>query len=138
MHPLKDFFTFFAGSNSSDFSGQDLSDNPFPPCPDSPNCIRYSQTLETPVDSGFEAAHAALLKMKPKQLMLKKDARYIEAVFKIFLFRDDLLIRLIPSPDGKRARLHLRSASRTGYSDLGVNRQRVHTFLEHLHQNLSA
>lgn len=137
MHPLKDFFTFFAGSNSSDFSGQDLSDNPFPPRPDSPNCIRYSQTLETPVYSGFEAAHAALLKMKPEQLTFKKDARYIEAVFKIFLFRDDLLIQLKPSRDGKRARLHLRSASRTGYSDMGVNRRRVRTFLKHIHQDLS-
>jgi uncharacterized protein (DUF1499 family) len=49
--------------------------------------------------------------------------RYIHAEFTSFLFRfvDDVEFLL---DDGSKT-IHVRSASRVGYSDLGVNRRRV-------------
>ena len=54
---------------------------------------------------------------------------YLWAVFtsRIFRFKDDLECRLA-APENL---IHVRSASRLGYSDLGVNRKRV----EALHKN---
>ena len=48
---------------------------------------------------------------------------YLRAVFKTRLmrFRDDFEARL----DAEAGRIHVRSASRLGYSDLGANRKRV-------------
>jgi len=48
---------------------------------------------------------------------------YIAVTFTSFLFRfiDDLEIRI----DYKNRLIHIRSAARVGYSDLGVNRKRV-------------
>jgi uncharacterized protein (DUF1499 family) len=48
----------------------------------------------------------------------------------IFRFVDDLTLHLTPS----NGIIHLRSASRTGYSDLGVNRRRVENLRKKLQQ----
>lgn len=49
----------------------------------------------------------------------------------IFRFVDDLMLRLSPS----KGIVHIRSASRIGYSDFGVNRRRVENLREILRQN---
>ena len=53
----------------------------------------------------------------------KDDGDYLHAVFisTVFRFRDDLELR----QDAAHSRIQVRSASRIGYSDLGVNRKRV-------------
>lgn len=61
----------------------------------------------------------------------------IHAVFRIpiFGFKDDVNIAVEQSAAGHSI-LHIRSASRTGYSDLGVNRRRVNRIFNNLQQKL--
>lgn len=44
-------------------------------------------------------------------------------------FHDDVVIRVTPSADGKSSRVDMRSVSRVGVGDLGVNAQRIKAFL---------
>ena len=44
-------------------------------------------------------------------------------------FKDDVVIRITPSADGKDSRVDMRSVSRVGISDLGVNARRIRDFL---------
>ncbi len=99
-------------------------------CSSKPNCVS-SEHDES--DSHFVAP----IKMQPivvvKQVILQmggviveeKD-NYIAATFTSFLFRfvDDFEVRL----DGSAGLMHVRSASRVGHSDFGVNRKRVEQF----------
>lgn len=61
----------------------------------------------------------------------------IEAVDRTlwFGFRDDVVIRITEAGDG-RTRVDVRSASRVGQSDLGVNARRVEDFLSRLQERL--
>lgn len=63
-----------------------------------------------------------------------KDLYKIDAVFKIFIYKDDVTIQLTP---GKlHTLLHIRSASRKGHYDFGVNRRRVNRFINKLATHL--
>lgn len=59
----------------------------------------------------------------PRTRIVKEDGVYLHAEVRSFLFRfvDDLEFLI----DTEQSLIHMRSASRTGYSDLGVNRRRV-------------
>jgi uncharacterized protein (DUF1499 family) len=48
----------------------------------------------------------------------------------LFGFKDDIVIRVMPQPGGSR--VDVRSLSRVGGSDFGVNAKRVRTFLKKL------
>ncbi|HAK64223.1 MAG TPA: DUF1499 domain-containing protein [Alphaproteobacteria bacterium] len=56
----------------------------------------------------------------------------IEAVAqtRMMKFRDDVVIRITPAPDGSR--VDMRSVSRFGQSDIGVNARRIREFLKDL------
>lgn len=47
-------------------------------------------------------------------------------------FKDDVVIRIVPVADGRHSRVDMRSVSRVGVSDLGVNARRIRDFLEAL------
>ena len=47
-------------------------------------------------------------------------------------FQDDVVIRIVPIADGRRSRVDMRSVSRVGVGDLGVNARRIRDFLEAL------
>jgi uncharacterized protein (DUF1499 family) len=101
-------------------------------CPDSPNCVssqstdprhaidplRYEGTAEKARGLLIEAVSG----MKRARIVAAEE-RYIHAEFTSAFFRfvDDVEFLL---DDGTRT-IHVRSASRVGYSDFGVNRQRV-------------
>ena len=70
----------------------------------------------------MQALIAVIQKMKRTRIMTVQE-RYIHAEFTSFLFRfvDDVEFLL---DEGSKT-IHVRSASRIGYSDLGVNRKRV-------------
>lgn len=53
-----------------------------------------------------------------------------------FGFKDDIVIRVQETEDG-RARIDMRSASRVGISDLGVNADRIARFLDALERRLA-
>lgn len=73
--------------------------------------------------------------MKPEKMTIAKDNYRIESVFKVLFFRDDMIIQLTEK-DSTSSYLHIRSASRVGESDLGVNRRRVKTFFDELNNCL--
>ncbi len=103
------------------------------PCPDSPNCV---SSLADPDDTTHHiAALNKSTKLDAKQLIIDWIANnenaqlivdsehylYAEFTSALMGFVDDL--ELLFTPDGKT--IHVRSASRLGYSDLGENRKRV-------------
>jgi hypothetical protein len=47
-------------------------------------------------------------------------------------FHDDIVIRIVPIQDGKSSRIDMRSVSRIGAGDLGVNARRIREFLRML------
>ena len=64
-----------------------------------------------------------VLLAQPRTEIIKQDERYIHAEFSSALlgYVDDVEFYLLPD----QQLIHVRSASRLGYSDLGVNRKRV-------------
>ncbi|MBI9087268.1 MAG: DUF1499 domain-containing protein [Desulfobacterales bacterium] len=101
-------------------------------CPDSPNCVsteakdRRSHIEPIRLTGNPDRLWPQVVKIVaalPRSVMAETAADYLRAEFKSrwFGFIDDLEIRL----NRKDSTLSLRSASRTGYYDFGVNRQRI-------------
>lgn len=47
-------------------------------------------------------------------------------------FHDDVVIRIVPTADGSQSRVDMRSVSRVGVGDLGINARRIRAFLDAL------
>ena len=47
-------------------------------------------------------------------------------------FKDDVVVRIVPTADGRQSRVDMRSVSRVGIGDLGVNARRIDDFLKAL------
>jgi uncharacterized protein (DUF1499 family) len=102
------------------------------PCPDSPNCVS-SQSNDTahftePLHYTGNLAEARqklidLLGNSKRARLISAEADYVHAEFRslIFNFVDD--VEFYFSSEDRI--IHVRSASRTGYYDFGVNRRRV-------------
>ena len=110
-----------------------LEDGRLRACPSSPNCVcsdvepgSAAHVEPFPVPEGVEpaAAFAGLVRLVDERASIaSREPDYVHAVFKTRLmrFRDDFEARLAPED----RLIHVRSASRLGYSDLGANRRRV-------------
>lgn len=102
-------------------------------CPASPNCVcsesggeegSFIPSLEIPEGVTPEEAFEALADVVgARAKVTERTDGYLRAVFttRLLRFRDDFEARL----DAAEGRIHVRSASRLGYSDLGANRKRV-------------
>ncbi len=98
------------------------------PCPSSPNCISSGDS-ETPAWKLTDSASAVWPQIVEavnglaRTKIVTEDGYYLhaESTSKLFGFVDDLELA-IDEQDGS---LEFRSASRLGYSDLGVNQQRI-------------
>ncbi|MFZ4539383.1 DUF1499 domain-containing protein [Propionivibrio sp.] len=108
-----------------------LNEGRFAPCPDSPNCVSSQASAESqrvePLRYNGDAVQAQsrlLMALNGMQRVRieRTDEGYIHAVFRSALlgFEDDVEFHF----DSTGA-IQVRSASRVGYSDFGVNRQRV-------------
>ena len=102
------------------------------PCPSSPNCVstqaqdeghaivpfRYRKS-RAEAKEGLKEALRAL----PRTKLVEEDESYLHYEFTSLLLRfvDD--VEFLFDDDAKT--IHFRSASRTGYGDLGVNRKRM-------------
>jgi len=108
-----------------------LKDGKLAPCPNTPNCVSSEQTSTSsrvepltfngiPEDA-WQKLKSAVIDIGGK--IEKEDTSYLWATFrsKIFGFVDDMEFRM----DAKNRVIHMRSASRVGYSDMGVNKKRV-------------
>lgn len=111
-----------------------LTNNQFAPCPDSPNCVSSSATDEKhaiePLPGGaleFNALAAHIAETKKAKILVLTD-NYLHATYTsgFFGFVDDLELY------DDETQIHVRSASREGYSDLGVNRKRVENLRTYL------
>jgi len=111
-------------------------DGKLPGCPESPNCVSTSATDEQhAIDPlKFEGSAAdAMVRLKsaiqslPRTVIAASDETYLHAEFTSLIFRyvDDVEFVI----DEEAGTIQVRSASRTGYSDLGANRSRVEAIL---------
>lgn len=102
------------------------------PCPKTPNCVSSVDTdpkhFIQPLQFTGKATEARerLLKMlyslkRVRVVASEEDFIQAEFVSAIFRFVDDVEFYL----DDRNKVIHVKSASRVGYSDLGVNRRRV-------------
>jgi uncharacterized protein (DUF1499 family) len=115
-----------------------LIDGAFLPCPGSPNCVSSMETEGTafiePIRYGTLSRGQALDRLLAllkaddncrivEQKELQDGGMYVRAEYrsKLFRFVDDVEFLLAP----ESGIIQVRSASRVGYSDMGVNRKRV-------------
>jgi len=111
--------------------------NPLQPCPSSPNCVS-SQAADTHFIKPFMVAgdiRASFEKLKDilerrsDTTIISADNNTIKVEFRTTLgFVDDGIFLL----DEINKQIHIRSASRSGYWDLGKNRRRIEEIREDL------
>jgi uncharacterized protein (DUF1499 family) len=104
-------------------------------CPDTPNCVNsqikstehYIKPIhfEGNIKAFDRRLKEALKKTKnPKVISSRENYYRIEFTSSLFRFVDDVEL-YISNPTLEELIIHVRSASRIGHSDLGVNRDRV-------------
>lgn len=127
---------YFFGSTPGDFD-QQSDEHPFPACSCTPNCTIHSVKYQINDQKLFEAAESAVRQLSPHKPDYKSDSLRIDAVFRIpvFGFKDDVNI-MIKSAGPGQSILYIKSASRTGRSDLGVNRRRIKRILKTISRQL--
>jgi len=116
---------FFLGVKSKKGTANGLIEGRLGDCPSSPNCAS-SETgtpegkMVAPLSGTMAQAKAALTSLGGTITSESDD--YISATFtsSLFKFVDDVELR--PGDDGV---VHIRSASRVGYSDRGANKKRI-------------
>lgn len=110
-----------------------MTDRTASPCGDKPNCVSTQDNREKYQLSPFvitsnasiDSIEAAALRLSGAKTAVKQDNYLrIECTSKIMRFVDDLELRI----EGDR--LLVRSESRVGYSDFGVNRKRAEQLRE--------
>ncbi|HKA13675.1 MAG TPA: DUF1499 domain-containing protein [Myxococcota bacterium] len=111
---------------------------PLAPCPDKPNCVsslapdeghRVAPFSISRGDKGWAAVRDAVAAM-PRTTIVEERPGYLHAECRsrIFRFVDDLELERSRAGD----RVDVRSASRVGYGDWGVNRARVESLRDAL------
>lgn len=116
---------FFLGMKSQKGSAPGLVDGRLADCPSSPNCASSEDNAPSgkkvdPLPGSMEQAKDAITALGGS--ITSDSSDYLAATFtsKIFKFVDDVELR--PAADGS---VHIRSASRVGYSDRGANKNRI-------------
>lgn len=108
-----------------------------PPCPQSPSCVSSQswspdrRVAPLPFAGDPEEALdrlAALIEAEPHARVVERRGILLQAEYRSRLlgFTDDLTLLV----DEAAGVIHVRSASRRGWSDLGVNRRRVEALRE--------
>jgi uncharacterized protein (DUF1499 family) len=122
------------GSCASPATG--LVDGRLRPCPDRPNCVSSQEpgaAAVAPLPFSGEATAAldalqSLLLAQPRTELRSREEAYLHVTFTTpwLRFTDDVEFLADPAAGV----IHVRSASRWGYSDLGLNRRRVEALAE--------
>ena len=122
-----------------------MSDTQLKPCPESPNCVStQTQQKSKQMDPiPFKLDLKQVLKIiksvvenLPNTQLEKESINYLHYTFKskIFGFIDDVEFLM----DAEQKLIHFRSASRTGYSDMGVNKKRMTEIKKAIEQALAS
>ena len=115
------------------------------PCPPSPNCVcsqedpsdseHYIEALDYdgPADKAINAI-ASVIESASRTTITDRTETRIDAVFVTLIcrFKDD--VSFLVDTDAKK--IHFRSASRVGHSDLGANRKRLAALLPQIQAKL--
>lgn len=112
-----------------------VNDDALMPCPKSPNCVNSQAADEKhyikPIyfTGTQQEAKSRLLKIiasEKRTNILTAKSNYIRVEFTstLFKFVDDVEF-YFPEKQATETVIHIRSASRVGYSDLGANRKRI-------------
>ena len=133
--------TLVNGCSSPKTDGNSNQLNRLAGCPGPSNCVSSeAQDVRHAVapfrlagdsTTGWQSM-ARIVASLPRSSIVKKTDTYLHAEFRsrVFRFIDDLELLLDPATGN----VAIRSASRVGYSDLGVNRRRVKTLRQELMQ----
>lgn len=125
----------FAGKRPNNLG---VKDGKLAPCPSSPNCVcsQASDSLHqiaplsftSPPEQAFSQLKS-IIQSLPRTKIITESGDYLYVEFKTALmgFVDDVEFYL----DRNSNIIHVRSASRLGYGDLGVNRQRIEKIRTH-------
>lgn len=130
---------FFKGMQSQGMQVElGLNNGSFIACPDKPNCVssmakaddeeHYIAPVEIKSPVYTVKNMVKVLATKQEMKIQKEGPNYLYYTFKSKLigFVDDVEFAIIDN------KLHVRSASRVGHSDLGANRRRVTPILEEI------
>lgn len=107
------------------------------PCPGKPSCVCSQDTdpqhaIEPLIVKGDKPIEkiAEVVGNMPRTKIIKQTPNYLHATFrsKVFQFIDDVEFYY----DSKEGVVHVRSSSRVGYRDFGVNRDRVEKIRSYL------
>jgi uncharacterized protein (DUF1499 family) len=100
-------------------------------CPNSPNCVNSEATDNRHAIKAFPASEGlesfkrltAIIETIPNAKILTNTQDYLHAEFtsKMMGFVDDVEFHFVPD----ESVIHVRSASRIGYGDMGMNRKRI-------------
>lgn len=106
--------------------------NPLPPCPVTPNCVRTAKNYDVGVEKVFEALSQIFAQEAHSYEVLNPKRVEVHAVYRIpvFGFKDD--VDVILEESGGQTTVFIRSASRLGAYDLGVNKRRVNRIFRKL------
>lgn len=123
---------FYLGHQSGTGAAPGLEAGQLSACPSSPNCV--STEANATQGNRVEPLPADVWGRIPAAIeamggtVTRQERRYIATEFtsNLFGFTDDLEFRLAEDA------VHLRSASRVGHSDMGVNRARVEALRDRL------
>lgn len=88
-------------------------------------------TLALPVPKAVTLAEELARERGWDIALSRPDEGRLEAVdtVSLFRFKDDIVVRVQPGPGGLTSQIDVRSVSRVGRSDLGVNARRIRSFL---------
>ena len=123
--------SLFSGCSGTRPSNLGVRDNRLSPCPSSPNCVSSQSNDESrkidPIRFSSTTAEAVnrlkrVIQGMERTTVVRETLNYLHVEFSTFLgFVDDVEFYA----DESQKVIHLRSASRVGYWDLGVNRRRM-------------
>jgi uncharacterized protein (DUF1499 family) len=101
---------------------------------DASDSVHYIAPLKFTRDAKMAMQRLAkVLQAQPRVEIVKQDDRYLYAEFssKLMGYVDDVEFYLAP----EQKVIHVRSASRLGYSDLGMNRKRIEALRAEFEKN---
>ncbi|MCW8936328.1 MAG: DUF1499 domain-containing protein [Gammaproteobacteria bacterium] len=125
-------YFFYLGFKSQSGSAPGLVDSRLTPCSNKPNCI----CTEYPNHKSHYTKAIEYNELKLEKLIeaiqltggtiISNEENYIAATYTSSIFRyvDDFELRI----DTESKLIHIRSASRVGHSDMGVNLKRIEAF----------
>jgi len=125
---------YIQGQKSLQGKTPGLSEGKLQACPNKPNCVcsenpedksHYFAPLALQ-DSASALDKAATIIQQMGGMVLEQNDHYLAATFTsdLFKFVDDFELRL----DSDKEVMHIRSASRVGYGDMNVNKNRAAEF----------